>query len=408
MMEKKAGPRRVLIAFPSSLQQSGGMEHACCALANALQDSGHTVRISPLYGGKPRLFYKLHPGVELGALMRTDVQHFSSPYIGRCVPVWGKIVREMLRPFSKNRALQWSEWCQAQLLRESIHSEIGDFRPDVIISFKVSLTYILRQVVGDAVPIVTSLRFNPEHLLKDLSKRDRKSLNQTGAVHVLMPSFVETVRRYGIRRSVVCIPLAIPQYEANTTLREKKSKYTIINVARIEKNQKRQHLLVEAFAQIADAFPDWQVEFWGDDRTFAGGYTGELQAMIRQYHLEDRVFVRGVTQDIASVYARSDIFCFPSAFEGFGNALGEAMSAGLPAVGYASCPAVNELIVDGETGFLVEDGPAPLAQALKKLMAAPELRAQMGMGGHDRMEKCTPDIITKAWEKLLAEVTRGQ
>ena len=88
--------------------------------------------------------------------------------------------------------------------------------------------------------------------------------------------------------------------------------------------------------------------------------------------------------------------------------MGEAMSAGLPAVGYASCPAVNELIVDGETGFLVEDGPAPLAQALKKLMAAPELRAQMGMGGHDRMEKCTPDIITKAWEKLLAEVTRGQ
>lgn len=45
-------------------------------------------------------------------------------------------------------------------------------------------------------------------------------------------------------------------------------------------------------------------------------------------------------------------FAFPSAYEGFGLSLAEAMSMGLPAVGYKSCSAVNELIVDGKNGFV--------------------------------------------------------
>lgn len=403
-------PLRVLIAFPASLQQSGGMERACCALAGALAERGHTVRISLLYGAKPRLFYSLHPDVELGTFMRSDVRHFRSPYIGRSVPLWGKLIRELLRPVQKSTALHWNTWCQARMLRPCIRKEIEDFRPDVIISFKVSLTWLLEQAIGNAVPIITSLRFNPDHLLCRASRMEIACLNRTAAVHVLMPSFVEQVRKFDIHpeKGIVHIPLGIPQFSENLYLREAHDVYRIIDTARLNKEQKRQHLLVEAFAPLAREFPQWQVDLWGDESTFSDSYTDEIRRFIREHQLEDRVRIRGVTHDIAAVYRSADIFCFPSAFEGFGNALGEAMSAGLPAVGYRSSPAVNELIEDGRTGFLVEDGVEPLRAALRTLMEQPDLRVRMGRAAHEAMKACAPDRVWTQWERLLYDVVRVQ
>lgn len=65
------------------------------------------------------------------------------------------------------------------------------------------------------------------------------------------------------------------------------------------------------------------------------------------------------------MWKETDIFAFPSHHEGFPLALTEAMGVGIPAVGYRSCPAVNELIHDGEDGYLTDDGAAPFAEALR-------------------------------------------
>lgn len=404
-MEENKMPLRVMIAFPASLQQSGGMERACCVLAGALTERGHKVRISLLYGASPRLFYSLHPDVEIGTFMRSDVRSFRSPYIGRCVPLWGKMVREVLRPLRKSAALHWNTWCEAQMLRPCIRREIEDFCPDVIISFNAGLTFLLERAVG-GVPIVTSFRFNPVHLLSRASSAEIACLNRTAAVHVLMPSFIKQVQAFGIcpTEGIVHIPLGIPQFPENPHLGEEHDVYRIIDTARLNKEQKRQHLLVKAFAPLAGEFPQWQVDLWGDESTFADSYTEEIRSLIREHHLEDRVRIRGVTHDVAAVYGSADIFCFPSAFEGFGNALGEAMSAGLPAVGYRGSPAVNELIEDGVTGFLVEDGVEPLREALRTLMERPDLRVSMGHAAHEAMKACAPDRVWTQWERLLYDV----
>ena len=100
----------------------------------------------------------------------------------------------------------------------------------------------------------------------------------------------------------------------------------------------------------------------------------------------------------------ADIFAFPSAFEGFGMALAEGMSVGLPAVGYKNCPAVNELIKDGETGFLCDDGVEPLAQALDKLMGDKELRVKMGKAAKADMAQYAPEKIWDQWDDLMKKV----
>lgn len=73
-------------------------------------------------------------------------------------------------------------------------------------------------------------------------------------------------------------------------------------------------------------------------------YEKELRRLISELHLDSRVFLCGTTSNVMSVLCEADIFAFPSAYEGFPLALTEAMSIGLPSVGFRSANAVNELI----------------------------------------------------------------
>ena len=120
------------------------------------------------------------------------------------------------------------------------------------------------------------------------------------------------------------------------------------------------------------------------------------------------VFRGGATDNVLDVYNKAAIFAFPSAYEGFGLALTEAMSAGLPVIGYKNCPAVNELIKDGENGYLCEDGVNAFAQALDKLMSDEKLRKKMGKAAKEDMKQYDSEKIWDMWEKLIEQVAQGK
>ena len=84
------------------------------------------------------------------------------------------------------------------------------------------------------------------------------------------------------------------------------------------------------------------------------------------------------------------------------------MSAGLPVIGYKNCPAVNELIKDGENGYLCEDGVNAFAQALDKLMSDEKLRKKMGKAAKEDMTQYAPEKIWDMWEKLIEQVAQGK
>ena len=101
-----------------------------------------------------------------------------------------------------------------------------------------------------------------------------------------------------------------------------------------------------------------------------------------------------------------DIFVFPSAFEGFGLTLAEAMSMGLPVVGCKSCVAANELIQDGVNGILADDGVDGLVQSMRTLMKNQALRVKMGKAARESMRQYEASVIWTAWENLLDECRR--
>lgn len=105
-------------------------------------------------------------------------------------------------------------------------------------------------------------------------------------------------------------------------------------------------------------------------------------------HLEDLdgVELLGEWDDVPRLLAEADVFVLPSRSEGMPISVLEAMAAGLP-VAASAVGGVPEVVVDGETGFLVPPGdPEALAEALGRLLSEPELRRRMGEAGRRRAE----------------------
>ena len=128
--------------------------------------------------------------------------------------------------------------------------------------------------------------------------------------------------------------------------------------------------------------------------------------MIHQKKMEKRIFLKGTTNHVEDVLRRADIFAFPSAYEGFSLALGEAMSMGLPSVAFKSCESVCGMIEDGKTGILCADGVQPFQDALQSLMQDRELRVEIGRNARAAMKSFAPDVIWDKWENLLMGIVK--
>ncbi|HET8651175.1 MAG TPA: glycosyltransferase family 4 protein [Gaiellaceae bacterium] len=108
---------------------------------------------------------------------------------------------------------------------------------------------------------------------------------------------------------------------------------------------------------------------------------------IRALGLADHVRLVGDRRDVPSLLAAADLFVLSSASEGMPMSVLEAMAAGLPVVA-SRVGGVPELVVDGETGLLVDPGrPDDLAAALLRLVRDARLRRRLGDAGRARVEQ---------------------
>ncbi|WP_206107446.1 glycosyltransferase family 4 protein [Paenibacillus apii] len=149
----------------------------------------------------------------------------------------------------------------------------------------------------------------------------------------------------------------------------------IITVGRLDEYQKAHSLLVEAVKSLHD-FPELKVLIAG-----SGPDEQELRKRISDAGLEDKIILLGSVRDknqLRHYYNASELFVLPSRYEGLPLVLLEAGACGLPAAAF-NVMGVRGLIRDGENGLLAENlDPLRLADALRKLLASPELRAKMG------------------------------
>jgi glycosyltransferase involved in cell wall biosynthesis len=132
-----------------------------------------------------------------------------------------------------------------------------------------------------------------------------------------------------------------------------------------------------------------------------------LEALARTCGVDGRVHLLGWREDTGALLAACDLFVCSSRHEPLGNIVLEAWSASRPVVA-AAAQGPSELIRDGETGLLVPvDAVAPLADAIRSLLANPPRAAALAATGREQFEKDFAEApVVARWREFLHKVQR--
>ena len=374
---------------------SGGMAKVTCEFAHEMKKRGHQVALVYSDVRTGSFYYPWDQDIPA-----YDIRHYKGQTI--TYPWYLKLKREFYRTFDKQKARTVNDDFAASFLLNNLQDVLDTVKPDVIVSFQPAASKMLLCDLKTEIPVVTMSHGDPEDYFHTYPKEQIPALEKSVVCQVLLPSFERHLKRHLPNVKTVVIGNAIPQYDVPADLGAQKDIYKIIFLGRLSKNHKRPHLLIEAFTGLAERFPEWIVEIWGAEDGKA--YYKELQLLIRKNKLENRVFLKGATSHVEEVLRQGDIFAFPSAYEGFGMALGEAMSMGLPSVAYCTCSAANELIKNNKNGFLCEEGIVPFQKSIELLMANRILRKTMGTNARYLMKKYDPQHIWNSWNELLNNI----
>lgn len=189
---------------------------------------------------------------------------------------------------------------------------------------------------------------------------------------------------------------SIPLGRAEMGLQEKVA--VIGTVCRLEEPVKGVTVLLRAVAQLTCRLADPGVQLLVVGN---GPALRKLQGLSEQLGISEQVFFTGMRRDIERLLPLMDIFILPSFFEGFGIAIVEAMAAGRPVVATA-VGGVPEIVINGETGLLVEAGDVNgLAKAIETLLDDPDLRRYLGLRGQERArERFSLELAVRRHEEL--------
>jgi glycosyltransferase involved in cell wall biosynthesis len=178
-------------------------------------------------------------------------------------------------------------------------------------------------------------------------------------------------------------------------------KFVWVAAGRLEK-AKDYPTLLRAFAKL-----------WQDGSTLLicgrGSLAGELEALLAELGLGERVRFLGLRSDVPAVMNAADGFVLSSESEGLPLVLLQASAAGLPIVA-TDVGGTAEAVVEGQNGYLVPSGdPEALALAMRRVSALPEEeRAVLGRAGQARVKALFEmQSVAGRWERLYAEFLGG-
>lgn len=182
-------------------------------------------------------------------------------------------------------------------------------------------------------------------------------------------------------------------------LRIDADKKIITNIGRVAE-EKGQIYLIRAAKIVLKEFPDVHFLIVGDDKTDKKT-AQKLKDMVRAEGLSDYITFTGIRQDVPEILAITDIFVFPSLWEGFALVVLEAMAAEVPVVA-TDVGIIREVLVDQENGLIVPPKDAvALAEGIKFMLSDPERAKEMGLKGQKTVEeKFTIENTVRGYEEL--------
>ena len=272
---------------------------------------------------------------------------------------------------------------------EKIH---GDY--DVIISTGTNEILDLAKV-DDLPPIVQQFHTDPEYPFRHWIKRwlrnraIKAALRKVAAFQVLREEHIETLQKLiSVPKEKITVIGNWSRFEGHAkSLPEEK----IIICPGAINADKNQSLLVDAFAEVSDGFPDWQVHIYGRGKAKD---EAALLKRITAKRLGNRILLKGYAE-LSAPYAKCAFVAFPSKTEGFGMVILDA------AMFKKAALTIRDWIGCGESV-----SPSGFTEALRRLMSDADHRHSLGERSyeHCKMHYSRKMILDK-WECLLAGMT---
>jgi glycosyltransferase involved in cell wall biosynthesis len=165
--------------------------------------------------------------------------------------------------------------------------------------------------------------------------------------------------------------------------------------------QKNPHCLVRAFARVAPSHPEWVLRLVGE-----GEERETVAQLAADLGVAERIEMPGARRHVEVEYQQAQLFVLASRWEGFPNAIAEAMAHGLAIVGFQGCAGVADLVQHERDGLLAPGNGdvASLAECLEQAMRAPALRTRLGAAGRAVVQCYRPDEVWETWERVLGEL----
>ncbi len=362
---------RITLTIPSLAY--GGAERVLTILANSWIAQGWEVTLISLNDSAWVSFFELDPRVDW---MRLG------------------LLKEVANPL----AGLWNNFVRVRALRKAIRQS----NPQVVISFIDTMNVLTLAAIRDLkIPVIISERTDPaKHRIGAAWNLLRTWLYPSASRLVVIcknnQAFFEPILADRVR--TIPNPIFPPPAVAGETPFLPQPPL-VIAAGRLSR-EKGHDLLIKAFAKLGDHYPDWNLLILGE-----GSQRGQLERLVSEYGLGERVFLPGRVKNPYDYYLKADLFVLPSRYEGFGNVLGEAMVCGMPIVAANCSPGVVEVVQDGVNGLLADpDNADSLAAAMDTLMCNGDRRASLGEQARLTSQRFSPQSVMNQWENLVREL----
>jgi len=250
---------------------------------------------------------------------------------------------------------------------------------------------------GLGVPVLVSERNDPAKRLIGRAWDRLRALTYPYADRIVIQD--ETVRdsfSSRLHKKMVKIPNPIPPPAVSEQSEYSVKRPAVVAMGRLVE-QKGFDLLIRAFSELNDFYRSWTLVIFGE-----GPLRKDLETLRDELNLTEHVELPGRVKDPYGVLRQADLFVLSSRFEGFPNALCEAMTCGLAVIATDCTGGVREIVRHGVDGILVpSEDVNGLREAMGFLMSDENERQRLGDRGREVVERFSVENVMSLWDGVL-------
>ncbi|MBX6324395.1 MAG: glycosyltransferase, partial [Rhodospirillaceae bacterium] len=282
-----------------------------------------------------------------------------------------------------------------------IRRAVRGFRPHAVLSLVDQTNLrLLASLIGTGIPVIACERTDPRRHRIGLPWRCARRLlyPRAAGVAVQNEEVAAWARAFVPARKVHVIPNFVRDLPAPGPAAQRGAS-DILAVGRLG-FEKGYDVLLRAFAASGLAARGARLTILGE-----GSQRAALESLAGRLGIADAVSLPGVVADPERWMARCTVFVLPSRYEGFPNALLEAMAMGCPVIAADCDSGPRHIVRDGTDGLLVpvEDAGA-LSAAIVRLMEDAALRARLGAAAVAVRERFSKAAVLRRWDAVIDAV----